>query len=205
MIKVNKSSTILAICMTLLACKQPRTETHDKIQEPIEDLFLENQNRLDSLNKVKAEALSIRNNANMFWDTNRVFTFVLQETIEADKRPLSIVGTIKDIIKRSNRYVLKILCSNYNGLDACIAEINVPANRFRPFLKTLNPTTLNEGCFIVKVKSVNSYHPILQSEIEPSGDNVEDASSYLTLDFVGSMVKIEGDLMDYLIYEQISE
>lgn len=86
-----------------------------------------------------------------------------------------------------------------------IAEITVNANMFQALKSKLDSKERNEGCFIFQVTKVSSHLPILKSELESNGDNVEDASSYLTLDFDESLVKLQGKLVAYFFYDRLNE
>ena len=86
-----------------------------------------------------------------------------------------------------------------------MAEISVSANIFQAIKSKLDAKENNEGCFIFQVTKVSSHLPILKSEIESNGGNVEDASSYLTLDFDESLVKIQGKLITYFLYDRLKE
>lgn len=163
------------------------------------------QKQLDTLNLTVAEKLAKSSNANIGWDTTENFTYSLQESIESDQRPISFIGEIKDVIKKDSLYILKVVNTNSQSSKNYIAEISVSATTFQTIKSKLDPTESNEGCFIFQVTKVSSHLPILKSEIESNGDNVEDASSYLTLDFDESLVKLQGKLLTYFLYDRLKE
>ncbi|MEJ7830584.1 MAG: hypothetical protein WKF91_20410 [Segetibacter sp.] len=161
--------------------------------------------RLDTLNLTEAEKLSKSSNANTGWDTTDKFTYSLQESFESDPRPVSFIGKIKDIIKKDSSYILKVVNTNSQSSKNFIAEIYLNANTFQVLKSKLDPKESNEGCFIFQVTKVSSHLPILKSEIESNGDNVEDALSYLTLDFDEALVKLQGKLVAYILYDRLKE
>lgn len=163
------------------------------------------QKQLDTLNLTDAEKLAKSSNANTGWNTIETFSYTLQESIESDQRPISFIGEIKDVIKKDSSYILKVVNTNSKSSKNYIAEISVSATTFQAIKSKLDPKETNEGCFIFHVIKVSSHLPILKSEIESNGDNVEDASSYLTLDFDESLVKLQGKLVTYFLYDRLKE
>ena len=88
-------------------------------------------------------------------------------------------------------------CKNYTE-----CKVNNPnvASQFENIKHKISADEYNEGCFIFKAQKFSSYTPILASEIEPDGQNVDDASSYLTFDFNESLIKLEGTLINFFIF-----
>lgn len=179
----------------------------EKKEEPKDkwEVRYNKQKQLDTLNLTDAEKLAKSSNANIGWDTTETFTYSLQELIESDQRPISFIGEIKDVIKKDSLYILKVVNTNSQSSKNYIAEISVSATTFQAIKSKLDPKESNEGCFIFQVTKVSSHLPILKSEIESNGDNVEDASSYLTLDFDESLVKLQGKLLTYFLYDRLKE
>lgn len=177
-------------------------------KEPPKDKWevrYDKQKQLDTLNLTDAEKLAKSSNAIIGWDTTEQFTYSLQESLESDSRPISFIGEIKDVIKRDSLFILKVVNTNSQSSKKFISEISVSANIFQAIKSKLDAKENNEGCFIFQVTKVSSHLPILKSEIESNGGNVEDASSYLTLDFDESLVKIQGKLITYFLYDRLKE
>lgn len=177
-------------------------------KEPPKDKWevrYDKQKQLDTLNLTDAEKFAKSSNANIGWDTIETFTYSLQESIESDQRPIAFIGIIKDVIKKDSLYILKVLNTNSQSSKNYIAEISVSETTFQAIKSKLDPKESNEGCFIFQVAKVSSHLPILKSEIESNGDNVEDASSYLTLDFDESLIKLQGKLVTYFLYNRLKE
>lgn len=164
------------------------------------EVRLRKQKYLDSLNLADADTLAKQHNAIIGWDSTDNFTYVLQDVAESNSRPISFIGEIKDIIRKDSLYVLKVVNTNYAARKNLIAEITVAASQFENIKLKISPEKYNEGCFIFKAQKISSYIPILSSEIEPDGQNVDDASSNLTLDFDLSLIKFEGKLVKYFIF-----
>lgn len=161
---------------------------------------------LDSLNLLESEKLSRSYNAHTGWDTAHNFTYFIQELFEASERPISFIGEIKDVIKANDSlYVFKVVSRSFFYLKNFIAEISVDREFFNEIKSRLDPKGLNTGCFIVKFEKINSYLPVLESEFEVNGDNLEDASSYLTLNFDESLIKLKGDLVSCFLYNRFDE
>lgn len=95
--------------------------------------------------------------------------------------------------------------SNSQSNKTFIAEISVSAAIFKELKSKLDPAETNEGCFIFQVTKISSNQPILKSEVESNGDNVKDASSYITLDFDETLIKFQGKLVTYFIYDRLKE
>ncbi len=167
----------------------------------------EKESQLDTLNILESQKLSKRLNSIIDWDTAEKFTYDLQELFENNSRPISFMGFVDDIIKRDSTYILKVENSNFpvNKYFYFIAEISVNFTVFQELKLKLDPTERNEGCFIFQVTKLSSQHPLLKSEIESNGQNVEDASSYVTYDFGETLIKFQGRLVDYFIYNRLKD
>jgi len=165
----------------------------------------EKQKQLDTLNLTKAEEFSKTANAIIGWDITNQFTYSLQELSESTQRPISFIGEIKDIIKKDSSYILKVVNTNSESSKNFVAEISVNTNMFQTIKSKLDPNESNEGCFIFQVIKISSHLPILKSEIESNGEDMEDASSYLTLDFDESLVKLQGKLITFFMYDRLKE
>lgn len=187
--------------LTIASCGEEKKEPPKDKWE----VHYNKQKQLDTLNFTEAEKFAKSSNANIGWDTTDEFTYSLQESLESDPRPISFIGEIKDVIKKDSLYILKVVNTNSQSSKNFIAEIAVSANTFQVIKTKLDPKESNEGCFIFQVTKVSSHLPILKSEIESNGDNVEDASSYLTLDFDESLIKLQGKLVTYFLYDRLKE
>lgn len=187
-------SLLVIISFIIVSCGQKKKE-----------IRYERQNQLDTLNLFEAEKLSKNSNAIIGWDTAENFTYSLQETFESSSRPISFIGVIKDILKKDSTYFLKVVSSNPQSYKSFIAEISVNAIIFKELKSKLDTKEENEGCFIFQVTKISSHQPILKSEIESDGDNVENTSSYLTLDFDETLIKFQGKLVTYFLYNRVKE
>ena len=191
---------LLLIIPTVIisSCGQEKTELPKEKSEGKYD----KRKQLAILNVAEAEKLAKSFNANSGWDTTGRFTYYLQELFESDTRPVSFIGAIKDVIKKDTSYILKVVNTNSHSSKNYMAEIYVSVNTFQAMKSKLDPNKINEGCFIFELTKVSSHLPVLKSEIESSGDIVENASSYLTLDFDESLIKLEGKLVTYFLYDR---
>lgn len=199
--QIIKSLIPLLTLFVIISCDESKKEP-EKNQSEIRQ---EKQDKLDTLNLNEANKLSISSHAIIGWDTTKHFTYSLQELFENGTRPISFIGRIKDIVKKDTFYILKVTSSNSPSDKNFIAEISITANILSELKAHLDPNEDNEGCFIFQVTKISSSIPILKSEIETSGDNVEDASSYLTLDFNETLIRFQGELLTYYLYNQIKE
>ncbi len=107
----------------------------------------------------------------------------MQELFQASNHPISFVGTISDITKRDSIYILQVYSSGSNLNKTFNAEITVTASMFNKFQSILQEKKTTEGCFIFQVTNISSNSPVLNSEVDPEGDNVEDASSHIFFSF----------------------
>ena len=163
------------------------------------------QKRIDTFNQTQATKLIEKQNAIVGWDSLNQYTYLLQELFESGNRPISFIGDIRDIIIKDSGYVLKL--SNYSTTNykTCIAEVSLSNITFLELKKQLKIGNDETGCFIFKVNRVSSHFPMLSTEVESDGPNVEDARSYLTYDFNDMLIKIEGVLIDYYLYKRPEE
>jgi hypothetical protein len=195
----------LLIVLTFIIFNSCKPEKKEPTPKSDWEIYSEKKDVLDSLNLSEAEKLIELSNASAGWDTIGRYTYSLQETFENVQKPISFIGRIKDIIKKDSLYVLKIVKTNSRYSENYIAEISVGRNMFNLLKSNLLAKKSDKGCFIFYVTKVKSSIPILHSEIESSGEFVEDASSYLTLDFDESIIKLEGNLLTYFIYNNLKE
>lgn len=196
-----KAFQLIIFISAIASCGESQKETEkDKYQ-----IRQEKQNDLDTLNTNEAKRVSKTFNAVSNWDTTNYYTYSLQELFESDTRPVSFIGEIKDIIKKDSVFILKVVNTNSIISKNFIAEIIVNASLFKTLKQKLSLRERNEGCFIFQVIKITSHLPILKSEVESNGNNGEDASSHLTLDFDESLVKIQGRLLGYYLYEHLKD
>jgi hypothetical protein len=174
-----------------------------KSQKTKSEIQNEKRKTLDSLNEAEAKKLAMSFDANIDWDTTYCFTYSIQELFEANTRPVSFTGEINDVFKKDSLYILKIVNSNWKASKQFIAEISIDKRAFQQLKSKLNPEEDNQGCFIFRVTKITSHSPVLKSEIDPNGESVDDASSYLTLDFYESIVKLEGNLVSCYLYQRL--
>lgn len=189
----NIPAYLLVILFCLVSCESKKEPDKDKYE-----VRKENQNRLDSLNQNEILKLINIHNAIAGWDTVENFTYYLQELFSDKLRPASFMGNIKDIIKYDSMYVLKVVNSNYQSPNAFIAEISVNTLMFNKLKSLLKSSKGNEGCFIFQVENITSNIPVLKSEIDES-------SSYLTLDFDETLIKFKGQLIDFYLNAKLNE
>lgn len=201
MTNILKSLIPLLTLLVFVSC----SNSDKKSEKSDFQIRWDKQEKLDTLNFNEAQKLSNLSNAIMGWDTTENFTYSLQELLNGEAKPISFIGAIKDIVKTDNTYLLKVVNTNSKSSKNYIAEISVTANIFQSLKLKLDPKETNEGCFIFQVTKVSSHLPILSSEIESDGENVEDASSYLTLDFNERLVKLQGKLITYFLYDRLKE
>jgi hypothetical protein len=178
----------------------------DVKKEPEKDEYeikYEKQNQLDTLNEKETAKLSTHYNAVTGWDTTEQFTYSLQETFQRSHQPISFVGTINDIVKKDSSYILQVYSNSYKAYKNYNAEIFVSPSMFNKFQQILKEKKANEGCFIFEVKNISLSNPVLNSEVDPEGDNIEDASSHITLDFDEALITFRGTLVDYFLYDQL--
>lgn len=195
------TNLLILISLFIVSCGLENKESaKDKLEVRYDE-----QKLLDSINMSKAEKISKSLNALTGWDTKDYFTYSIQELFETTSKPISFIGIINDIIKRDTTYLLKVTSSNYHSYKTFIAEISVSADMFKELKSKLDPIETNEGCFIFQVSKVSSSQPVLKSEIESNGDNVEDATSYITFDFDETLIKFQGKLITYFIYNRLKE
>lgn len=198
---MEKTYQLILLILTICSCGQFKKEPTKSKYE----ILFDKQKHLDTLNQNEAEKLSKSINANNGWETIGKFTYALQDSLESDPRPISFTGRIKDIIKKDSLYILKVVNTRRTFFKKYVAEISVDKDAFQILKSKLNSNKENEGCFIFQVRKVSSYLPILKSEIDFSSEDIEDASSYLTLDFDESLVKLQGKLVTYFLYEHAKE
>ena len=186
--------------ITIASCGREKKETSKDLSEIIND-----KKQLKASNLMNAEKLAKSYNANIGWDRTENFTYSFQESLEFDRRPIAFYGEIRDVIKKDSLYILKVFNTHSNSIQYFLAEIPVNANTFQLLKAKLNPKEINYGCFIFQVTKVSSSLPILKSEVESNGDNVENASSFLTLDFDEPLITLQGKLITYFLYDRLKE
>jgi hypothetical protein len=141
----------------------------------------------------------------MGWDTTNKFTYHLQELFENTHKSISFNGIIHDIIKKDGVYILKVFNSNIQSIKSFTADISVSDSIFKSLIDLVQSKESKQGCFVFQVTQVTCNTPVLESEVEPDGENVEDASSYITLDFDQTLIKFKGRLLAYYIYEKLKK
>lgn len=191
------SVTVICIVSCNTSQKKPLKTEHEK--------YRDKKQIYDSLNDVESYRLSNNTHAIVGWDTLKQFTYSLQELLDGKSQSISFIGIIRDIIKIDSTYILKVVNTNRKVARNYIAEISISAIDFHSLNQKLdpNPHEINEGCFIIQVDKVSLHYPILSSGVESNGDNVEDATSYLTLNYSEKMIELKGNLIAYYLYKNI--
>ncbi len=196
-------SNILLVIVSLIftSCRHQKKDlSTDKWR-----IRYERESQLDALNLLNAQKLSRSSNSIVDWDTVEKFTYSLQETFENSSRPISFMGEVKDIVKRDSTYILKVAGLIYQSNKYFIAEISVNSAIFQELKFKLDPKERNEGCFIFQVSKISSFQLGVKSEIKQDGTTVEDASSYIVLDLDETLIKFQGNLVTYFIYDRLEE
>jgi hypothetical protein len=195
-----KALFITLLTYFFLSCSESKNDPPKTDYE----IRMDKQKELDTLNLRQAFKLTNKNDADLSWDTASNFTYKLQETFENSGKPMSFIGRIKDITKKDSLYVLKII-SDRGLFKSYNAEILVDNLLLQKLTANMNQKKSREGCFILYVSRITSSSPILSSDVEPNGDNVEDATSYITYDYDETLIKIYGRLTDYFIYDKLGK
>jgi hypothetical protein len=186
----------------LISCQESQKE----MPKSDYDVRREKEKKLDTLNLKQAFNLTVKNNAILGWDSVANFTYRLQEMFENTNRPIAFLGEIEDIVKKDSLYLLKIVSSNFFKLFKTYnAEVLVSRANFETLEKTINIKKSTKGCFIFYVSGITSSSPILDSKVESSSETLEDATSYITYDFEETLIKIYGNLKDYIIDDQLPD
>jgi hypothetical protein len=204
--KIRFSLIAVIIILFLISCRQ--SGKADKLSK------FEKRKQLESFNLKNAIKLSEKSNAVFGWDTTGGFTYAIQEKFEGGNKSMPFIGWIRDIIKEDSNYVLKVSQSfsqtpnnflDWNVYTTFAAEILVPQDIFYSLKIAIDERKSLEGCFIIRVNSIKESHPILSSEVDPDGPDIEDASSYITLDFEQSLVVVKGTLSDFYLYDKLAD
>jgi hypothetical protein len=192
---------LLIVCIIISSCGQDRPKTYEERREA----RYEKQKQLDSLNLIESQKLSKVSNSIIDWDTADYYTVTLQDIFDTTSRPISFIGEIKDIIRVDSIFILKVISSNPKNYADYIADIYVDDKIYQEVKSKISIKGDNEGCFIFQVEKITSHHPVLKSEIEPDGYDVENASSDIIINFDKRLIKFHGRLVDYFIYTQVKQ
>lgn len=202
---IKQSIPFIALC--LIACNENKK---DDAKETIEKNKSENREEkkigLDSLNKQSVDKLIENYKAVKDWDTTECFTYTLQEKFDNNSNPISFIGEINDVIKKDSIYILKLTSTHTSWFTNFTAQISVKPSVFDELkLHITRNKYRNEGCFIFKVSNINTYLPTLKSHIDKNGDNADEATSSLSLDFDEKVLEFKGNLIDYYLYKELKE
>lgn len=200
-------SVLIFLTITLISCGEKKGVKKDKYQ-----IIRDKRNELKLKNKQQSIILSEKQNAIMGWDTVKQYTYQLQEQFSISTKPISFIGIINDIIKKDSAYRLKLFPAGDHYYKTFIAEVELSSS----LLKELNEQLTSnkgsvKGCFIFSVTKVESVSPKLTSDFDPGASNdddpqlysLDDASSYITLDFDETLIRLKGKLIAFYIYEQM--
>jgi len=191
---MSKNLKLFIECFAILifiSCNKPK-QTEYEIQH---DKF----EKLEALNLNESLKISKAANALLDWDTIKGFSYDLQDLLL--NKPISFTGELKDVLKTDSNFKLILYNKNPNSIKNYIAEVLIDSGLFQSLNLNLDRKHENKGCFIFEVANVNSHFPILSSEIDPDGESVKDATSYLVFDYYESVTKIQGKLISYYIFE----
>ena len=195
------------ITLCLIACNEDKK---DDVKETIEknksESRTDKRNALDSLNKIAVDKLIENYKAVKDWDTAECFTYTLQEKFDKNSNPISFIGEINDITKKDSVYILKLTSTHTSYFTNFTAQISVNPSVFEELKLHITRTKYrNEGCFIFKVNAINTYLPTLKSVVDKNGDNSEDATSSLSLDFDEKVLEFKGNLISYYLYKDLKD
>ena len=202
---IKFSSLISLLVLLLISC-------NDKVKEPEKteyEIRAEKQLIIDSINTNEGYKITKKFDALGNHDSTIKFTYQIQEKVQIEKKLLSFVGYIKDIVAKDSIYILKIY--GVFGDNECFAEVNVSPSRFQELNKQLSSEPLySEGCFVFKPTSIQS-SSTLKVEADVTTDNtaetVEDAnanaSPELTFNFHRVLLFLKGDLVDFYIFNTL--
>ncbi len=200
----------LFLSITIFSCDQKKKEP-GKSKYEIQE---EKNNELDTLNRSESAKLCTKLKAQIGWDTGKKYTYQLEELFDSANRPITFIGEINDIVKVNNLYVLKLHNSNEKSyFNDYLAEVSLSYSQLQELNKYILSNNSEEGCFILKFKTISSSYPKLTSEVEGttpdiegiSDDIIENASSYLTFDFSKRVVILKGELIDYYVFKKIED
>lgn len=194
---------IAFIAFSLIACNEERKEIVEKDKSEIK---AKKEKELDSLNNIATEKLIENYKALNDWDATEQFTYTLQEKFIKNRRPIAFIGYINDIVIKDSVYILRVLNNDFNLYENHFAQISVNQNDFKklePFITTGN--YFNNACFIFLVTAINSHLPTIKSDIEKNGEDIDDVSSSLVLDYDKKTIEFKGILIDYYFYKKLKE
>ena len=133
--------------------------TSKKEEPPKEKNTYEEKIELDSLNLLRRDKITKKYDAVSGWEKNNLFTYALKEKLLDSI--ISFTGLIVDIDKNGDAYILKI-----EGIRGYSAEIILSNLQFKNIIsETSARQRFNRGCFIIKIKDIQSTESILNGEL----------------------------------------
>ncbi len=206
------------LTLTFVSCGSDEP-TKEQPKEKWEIEFNE-QMSIDSLNKTDVINLSKKHDAILGWDTSLIYTYQLQNLLSTNKKPLTFIGKIKDIIKKDSNYIIfatsswtpfmvslyYIHTNSFSNKDY-LAEFTVPSSKFEEMSSLLSPEKeAKEVCFIFNCDKVISSSKIAL-DIQNSGSEAEknNFSSEQALSLDKTLVILKGEILDFYLYKNKKE
>ncbi len=155
---------------------------------------------IDSIYKQQALNELSKYNPISNWDDSVLFTYKLEQLIL--DRVIYFEGSIADIIKKGNRYFLKIVARH---TAPYIAEITVDTVNLRKIEALYKIKPAQRWAFVFKVKEVNQMFPELKAEGDGygEGENIE-VESYLDYDYSETLRQFKGSLIAFYIIKKMN-
>ncbi len=147
----------------------------------------------DSVNKINSEKLRLIYNAYDLETDSSTYTYELNNRIDSAKGYVLIYGTIIDIVNFENGYSLIVSSYHFNSSPFLLKSVIKTDKLLFKNLQSKLKREEVEGCFIVKVNSLNSLFPSIKAE------KIDDNDSDLTFDLDEKVIQLNGELVDFYI------
>lgn len=186
------------------------TNTKKEPEKSEYEIRSEKEDQLDSLNQKEALSLSKQFDAISNEDSTIKFTYQIQEKVNNDNKPISVIGEIKDITLKDSNYILKI--EGEFASENFFAEILASKKQFQEISKQLDLKSGNKGCFIFKPTKIKSSSMLtIDSEVstdedaETADEANTNASSDLTYDFGDILFFFKGNMINFYLYKHLKD
>ena len=184
--------------MVFISCQNSKNET---VETEIPEPKYYTPKEKDSVYKVQAlEKLSIYNPITD-WDTSYIWTYKLKEKVLDSV--IYFDGSIKDITKIRDRYILKTSSSR----GAYMAELTLDRFIVDKIQSLYIKKPSQRWAFVFKVKDIISMSPELTAdgEAEGSGENeAPQVHAYLVYDYSQTLRQFKGELIDFYLIKAIT-
>lgn len=179
--------------MVFISCQNSKNETVEtEIPEPKYYTYKEK----DSIYRVQAlEKLSIYNPITD-WDTSYIWTYKLNEMVLDSV--IYFDGSIKDITKIRDRYILKISANR----GAYMAELTINRLMVDKIQSLYIKKPPQRWAFVFKVKDIISMYPELTADGKVEGDG--EVHAYLVYDYSRILRQFKGELIDFYLIKLIT-